>query len=387
MTAPRLLTYYDAMAAGMDFVGGNATSAGQADIRRCVLRAYDEVGSVLGWGGLTKRGRIHLVAPYSTGTITYDHTGGSSERILTLADGTWPDDAIDYVVLIDNIESHIESVSGLVATLDAVMNPGADVDAGTSYSTYPRYYPLPWDFEDFYGPWTENIWRKARQVSYDELLGLSRSASNSGTTAYYAVREVADMHNQMGLYIHPPSDDVQTLDFIYKRKPRQLRHTGHDAADIQNTITTDGTTTVVGNSTAFSSTMVGAVLRIGDDTYVPTAQGGVHSYLDERIITARASATSLTVDAAMSSASTKKYCITDPIDLPENCWEAFTASVNKQLATQRNMKNKADFFGIYKDALFRAKGTNNRSRQRAVAGNRPIRHRHRWDTTGVVDVG
>ncbi len=370
MPAPELLTYFDAVASAKDFLGGNSSSLGQADVRRCIKRAYAEVAFEAAGGSLIKRGRIQLVAPYSTGTIQYDHTGGTYEREVLLTDGVWPAACEDMVVLIGTVEHHIESrKSDTTVTLDAVMNPGANVDSGTSYSVYPRWYALPYDFKNFYGPWTEESWSQATEVSWDEMLGLARNDSSTGSIQKYCIREIAELHNSVGLYVHPPSDAAETLDYVYDRKPRQLRHTGHDTNDQVGTITADGTTAIVGTSTVFASTMVGSVLRISDSTtVVPTELGGTHSYSDERIILSVAGTGSLTVDANMDAASTKKYCITDVIDLPQHCWEAFNACVNKQLAAQQNMKNAGDYFQIYKEAISRAKAGRVRSRQRRVAG-------------------
>ena len=41
---------------------------------------------------------LSINAPQSSSTITYDHTGGSSENLVTIASGTWPTWAADAMI-------------------------------------------------------------------------------------------------------------------------------------------------------------------------------------------------------------------------------------------------------------------------------------------------
>jgi hypothetical protein len=90
---------------------------------------------------------LRVEAAYSTGTIAYDHTGGVVERLVTLTDGTWPDEVQHYRIVIDGDHYPIERrVSDTTLTLQPSENPGADVAAGTSYQVYRQSYPLPIGF-------------------------------------------------------------------------------------------------------------------------------------------------------------------------------------------------------------------------------------------------
>lgn len=370
MSQPLLLTYYDVVKSAMDFLAGNSTSAGQEDIRRSIHAAYREIGQTCKWSFLHKQGRIHLNALYSTGTVAYTH----STRALDLTTGTWPTWAADAVVRVggEYVVNHVssrESDSQLI--LDATLNPGADVAAGTSYTIYQQWYALPWDFYKLIAPWGENAWRMGQQLPWDDMLSLDRYRDESGDMRYFCVREVPDLMGTMGLYMHPPADAADTIDFIYQRHPRQLRYTGHDTAETQGTITvTAASAAVVGSGTAFASKMVGAALRVGTDaTYTPTGLDGVHPFDDERIVKSVTDTTHLTLDTTITtSRSGVKYCISDPVDVDSVLYDAFRRCVEKHLAIGRNLKNKGEVMASYRDALNLARGADQRVNQRRVMG-------------------
>lgn len=376
-TAGPIYTYYDALDAARDFIGQNNDSLALPGLKRAVSAAYRDICAAKDWSFLHKHGRINLQAPYTTGTITFDLTDGTYGRELTIADGEWPSWAATGVVRIDDVLYRVATrESDTVVTLHVDLCPTADVAAGTSYSLYPEYYLLPDRFERFDGPWGEATWNLGMEVSASSQLGLGRFDQSTGDTNYFAIRRVDDAYGRMGLYIHPPSDAAETLDFMYKCRPRDLRYSGHDnTVDSVGTITTNGTAAIVGSGTAFNSKMVGAVLRIGDTSNVPTALDGRYPYAEEHVIGAVTDTTHLTLatDSSLSTGSLK-YCITDPLDLHLDVQNAFTRGVEKHLALVKNMKNKREIFAAYEEALFRAKGADSRSSQLEVAGsNHPLR--------------
>lgn len=79
---------------------------------------------------------------YNTGTVSYDHTGGSSERLVTLSGGSFPAWVdTDAAITIAGVRYPIASVlSSTTLTLNAasstntVNNPGADVGSTSNWS-------------------------------------------------------------------------------------------------------------------------------------------------------------------------------------------------------------------------------------------------------------
>lgn len=376
MSQPTILTMCDAMQAAQDFAGYVAGRSGPADLRRAVQAAIVEVTNAHPWSFLKDWGRVSLQASQSSSTITYDHTGGTYERQLTIAAGTWPswtnDDDYGAVVKIADALHVVQNYkTSTVLQLDPVLNPGADVAAGTSYLAYPLWYKLPNDFLRFSGPWAEDVWRLGQSVSHSEMLALHRYHSYTGTLRKHCVRAIPELHGVQGLFIWPPADEDESADFMYDRAARQLRYSGLDTNDRVGTVTSSDLTIVTGASgpTVFKGTMSGSLMRFGNTSNEPTGLDGLYPFLYQQTIASVQSTTSLTLSAAIAGAVTGvKYVISDIINLDVVVHETFLACLRKQLAIQRNMKDKGDYLGLYKEALQRAKNADCRDTQIQIMG-------------------
>ena len=367
---PEVFTASDAIAALGDFISGlDRGSANHPEMFRALQQAYREVGSYRDWSFLRTNGRVFLRAPYTTGTITYD----LASRGLTLADGTWPSWAEDGSVRISDVVHDVASVSGLVATLDAVMSPVADVAAGTSYSLFPRWYALPNDLKSMFDVEDEDrTFTSGRYVSPEVMAKLIRSGTETGDVIAWTVRAVPDLIGTMGLFVYPASDEAQTLDFLYNRHPRPLRYSGYGTAETAGTIAvTAAGATVTGTDTLFDSRMVGSLLRISENsTAEVSGLEGPNAYAEQRSIKAVASTTSLTLDAAViTSRSGVTYRITDPIDLKADVHLALMRSAEYHLATAKNTKDRTLAFRISEDAKRKASMADGRTRATRIAGS------------------
>jgi hypothetical protein len=371
VTAPRLLTFCDVQDTLEALCSGYGVSAPPDVLKRCVLDAYNEVVSLHDWSCLYRNGRIQLHAPQTTGTVTFDLTGGTYERQLTLAGSTWPTWAEDAAVRFGDIVCDIESrKSSTVVTLDATMCPGTDV-ASTTYTLYPRWYRLPSDCVSISRPHGETSWAIGECISPEQMLSLDRYEDCTGDIEYYAVAAAPDLYGQMALYVHPASDADKTFDFLYKRRPRDLRYSGKETACTAGTIAvTAGSATVTGTSTTFDASMVGSIFRIGTSTTnPPTGVEGQYPWVDERCVIDVTSATSLTLDAAVTTTrSGVKYRISDPIDLDVSLHNAFQRLCERNLARARNVDGQGNFEHYAKTAVFQAKCADARVGQRRVAG-------------------
>lgn len=369
---PEVYTYADALDHLSDFLQGHGQSADQAKLRRAILAAYREVTAAHDWSFLTIPGRIQLRAPQTTGTVVYTH----ATRILTLTGATWPQTWVeDAAVRFDGLVCDVQSYTdGTNVVLDAITNPGADV-ASTTYSLYPRWYALPADFAAFDGPLEETTWLQSRYISPKEWLSLDRYRSDTGDVSWYTVMAVPDLYGQMGLFIHPPSNAAETLDFVYKRRPRGLRYSGHDTAEMAGTVTISaGSASVTGHGTGFSAAMVGSLLRIGDSsTYWPTGIEGGYPYVEQRSIKTRtvaAGAAAITLDAGVTlEVNSKKYRVTDPIDFDAAAIDALLRCAEKQIARLMNLKDRAEITKLAADAMQLARWGDTRIRQRRVVGD------------------
>lgn len=370
MSVPPVKTFADLREALDAFVSGEGRgSASPEDHRRAALAAYDIVAKARDWSFLQKDARVQLVAPYSTGTITYT----SSTRALELsAAGTWPTWARDGSVRIADVVSDIESISGQTATLDVSRSPNADHAAGTSYSLFRRWYPLPNDFRSMGGTMDEDVyWAIGHYITPQEMAKWEHNQSDVGNVERWTIRELPGFYGTSALGVDPPSNDAQTLSFLYRAWPRELRYSGLGSAESAGVIGVGaGSPTVTGTNTTFDDAMVGSLLRIGSDSSSPiTGLLGNNPYVEQRSVVAVASATSLTVDAdIVTTRSGVKYMITDPVDFYRDTWNALLRMAESELAAAKNYKDRGIVFARAERELTRAKEADGgRVTQRRIA--------------------
>jgi hypothetical protein len=322
------LTYYDAVESLIVSSFGGPQDAEQRDIRTAIHRAYDELTTIRDWAYYHVHGRIVLQAPYDTGTVT------SSGATVTLTGGTWPTWAASgaYLKVGEEICRVASRTSGSVVVLDSDLALKADV-TGASYTLYRSVYPLPDDFRNLDEPSDEYNWWSGLYVTPDQAMKIERVSNSSGEPYHWTLIKDPDSSGWAIKVVGYPTG-TQTLDFTYRRTARPIRYSGHEAALRQGTLARS-TTTVTGTGTAFSSAMVGSVLRIGDTTNIPGPIESLTPWVSEAKITAVASATSLTTDASSTVASTTKYLITDPLDLAPHMHGAMDSACDYWLARIR----------------------------------------------------
>lgn len=354
--APTMFTFRDAIYACADYQRGNASAKVETDVLMAVMAAYREIPGMHAWRYLIRQGHINLNAPYDTGTIAYDHTGGSSERMVTLTTGTWPTWAANAQIRIASVVYPVEArVSNSVITLDANINPGADISSGTEYTIYQSGYVLPQDFVSMYAPITTTSWYGMRYLPPDRWLQLDRVSYSAGEAVFWTLLGSNDSYGLMRMEVWPSPDDDIPLQFLYNARPRPLVANGTASKYSVGTVSISGTA-VTGSSTTFDSSMVGSVIRVSSDaTTIPTGAEGDNPFVDERTIVSYTSATSVTLDAAGTTASGKKYVISDPIDIYPHMTEAFLACCRFKLGQRRRAKELESLRNDYYAELRKAK--------------------------------
>lgn len=332
-----ILTFADCIDALVDFarVAPSGVSITAQTHKRAVMQAYDDIATAADWSFLKKTHRITLQAPQETGTVTFDLTGGTYERELTLTGATWPSWAADASIQIGDTLCEVDEVkSSTVLTLTEGASPVAD-QTGVTYSLYPTWYLLPEDFASLWNPMDESAWQLGERVSPARMAALQRyEHATSGDIQYYSIVNAEDYYNRHALAIWPKSDATESLDIPYRRLPRALRHSGRDASDHVGTAAGSAdATTVTGTNTAFADTMVGSVLRLSSDTTPPTGWGGKSPRLEEHVINSVTSATVLDTKADLANTvSGVAYVISDPIDLPQFMHNALLRTAESYIA-------------------------------------------------------
>lgn len=334
--AHALLTFADAFDLGVAFLQGHGREASAEVVRQSIQEAYDDVINAYDWPSLEGSWRIHLKTIQQTGTVSYD----SATRLLTLVGSTWPTWAGDASVRIDGVWSEVEAVvSSTVLRLHETMNPGGDIDAGTSYELARRWYPLPAGFVNFTGPRGRNSWAYGQRISMTEMAGYHANCHTTGAIQYYAIGERPNVPGQLAIFIWPLADASEPLDFTYQRRPRELQYAGRDAADSTGTVTlVSGSSDISGTDTLFEPDMVGAMLRVSRNSMLPTGRYGLNRFSEQLQIRSYTSATSIGVtEAASSSLSGVKFVVTDPIEVASCAKNAFLRYVEWKLAIKRGL--------------------------------------------------
>lgn len=290
--------------------------------RMCVLECYREFPNRDTWGYFTRHGTVTTQARQSAGTIAYDHTGGTEERLVTLSGATLPANAEWFTLRIGTAEYQIERVlSSATCTLTYSSNPGEDIAAGTAYELYRTIYPVPIDWRRGTDLVNVNCWLPLRHATPAEFMELKRDGQFScGWQQWYTIRGADQQYSGMVFEFLPPPSSAVTWEFMYQADPRPIGLFGSATEYTTGTISVSGAS-VTGAGTEFSSRMIGSVIRFTtSDTHTPTGSLGRagldNPYVEQRVIVDVSTTTSLTIDQATAgSYSAKKYSIGDPLDL------------------------------------------------------------------------
>jgi hypothetical protein len=314
---------------------GGARSKELTFVKAAVHAAFREVWSGREWAFYRREYRIDLVAPYDTGTVAFDFTGGSSERLLTLTDGTWPIWAKYGRIRIDNRVYEVEDrLSSTTLQLTQNMNPGEDIAAGETYELYRTVYSLPPDLlsietviiED--GPWSTH------RLQPREWLELERRGAGTGNVWGWTIKADPDLRDRWAIFVHPRPSEAEPMAFTYMRRPAALRWSGTESTATPTASGSSGASTLVISATLPQS-MVGAIIRLNDTSNKPTGLFGVHPYIEQHQIKS-ISGTTVTLNETtlgQAFASGTKVVVSSLVDIRETMMQAVLDALDYRLAT------------------------------------------------------
>jgi hypothetical protein len=303
---------------GVDLTGRNRRLARQA-----ILHAYRELPQPHRWTYYDRRALLYTEATYSTGSVVYDHTGGTNERQLTLTGGTWPVSAARGRVVLGSVHFNIDSrISDTVVTLDPSSNPGQDVGA-SGYQWYRNVYPLPVNFRKLGRIWDIENENEIAIVTTDHNHATSINFYDTPDTPWQAViRNVGEFYSGTSIEFGPPPASRRAYDYTYESRPRDLNIQKYSTGTL--TMSSGASTFTISGGT-LPVTCVGSILRLTTGAVEPTSvigrkdtTGGMvdNPFLEQRVIVERTNDTSGVVDdVVLNSYTGKKYTISDPIDL------------------------------------------------------------------------
>jgi hypothetical protein len=338
---PAVWTYRDLIDHLVDFSGAGVQASPLREYRTAITSAYRDVVYHRNWRYYFQNLAVVTSAPYSTGTIAYDHTGGSSERLVTLSDGTFPSWAAYGRLSIAGVFYDVaKRLGNTTLQLSATSNPGQDIAAETGYELYRSIYTLPSDYRAMHAPQRSNSGLLLQYVTPNEWQYLERRNQSSAEPTHYTIIPDNDLIGSWAIGFWPHPSSVTTQAFLMQRAARDLRISGYAAGDYVGTIAATGTA-ISGTNTAFTPSMIGSVLRYGTAADVPDGSNGLVPFAEQRIITAVTNATTLTIDSAFTgTVSGLKYCISDPVDAPPAMLNAILACAEYRYVIRRPSDNR-----------------------------------------------
>lgn len=324
------ITYADAIERLLVYGGNAAPDKGLSKFRMAIEDAYRDLVSTYPWRYLMAQLRVQLEGPYATGTVTYV----ASTRVLTLSGGTFPSWAGKARLRIGDLVYRAEELlSGTTLKLSALQAPAVDITDPTTYTLYRSVYELPTDFRGVWQFHGENRWG-SDVLAPDDWLGYERNANWQSTSpGLFTIMQSTELfaYGRWGLFVSGYPDVDETFDAIYLRMPRPIKYSGVETAAKGSSGATISNTgaAVTGTGTAFSSDMVGSLLRftstVGQN---PTSRFGQNPFTEQVAIKSVTDATHLTLESAPSANySGKQFVITDPLDLTQTMHSAFYAAV------------------------------------------------------------
>ena len=275
---PNLLTYQDAI----DHLITKEQSSREHQLLRMAIKYCYETDlpqKAPGgkWKYYLKEHDQRLEALYDTGTITYDHTGGASERLLTFSTaltGNPLDNLIYYRIRIDSVNYAISTkLSSTTAQLSVDNNPGENVASGTSFQLYRNRYTLPPDFQSMFPPLNEDVWAQY-YLPVQDFQQLERQIWRQSDEPFrFTILPDPNVVGQMAIgFADIPSADG-SVRFLYYRMPRQLKFHGYEEDILATTCTgTAATNTVTTSSAIGTSDWAGRFIRFYDTSNHPTGR-------------------------------------------------------------------------------------------------------------------
>jgi len=344
------LTYFDLVESLIVSSYGGPQDAEQRDIRTAVQRAYSELTTIHEWSHYYQHGRIITQPQYQTGTVAFN----VSTNQLTLSNGSWPAWAASGSVSIGRAIAKVDKrVSATVLTLDSTLTFASTLAAGQAYVLYQTDYALPADFRNMDEPSNEFNWWSGLYLKPDEAMKLERVGNRSGRPWHWTVLKNPNGSGCILKLVGYPTAQ-ETLDFTYRRYPRQIRYSGHEPGS-RYTITSDGSgnALAVGSPGVFEVSMVGSILRIGDASNYPGPLESLAPYAAEHkiisLVYSNATDDTANLSPGDNFSGSPKAIVTDPADVARHMQTALHSCASYWLDRIRGGKAEQSFSTYQRD--------------------------------------
>lgn len=353
-----ILTFQDAVESILDAFDVPRDDRNHRLAIRAVLKAHKMFPTLHSWSYYRRPLVINTVAAYSTGTLAFDFTGGTYERLITLSGtgASFPTWAGFGVIRIDSVDYPVmQRVDSTRITLDSRRCPSADLAAGTAYTLYRDRYALPLDFRRHDRIFEAGTNRELCIADAGSAAANTLLAGGTSSPAVACIIEDENFQGGLALMISPAVNSATKLQFLYERKMRPLLTEKYETGTI--TIVADSAT-ITGSGTAWTERMIGTLIRVSPNSSPPTPVAGsiaatepnVASYT--RMVLGVSSATALLVDETLGeSASGRAYTLSDPIDVTDLMIDAFLRMAELEYAKLSGREDVAERNAYFIGAL------------------------------------
>lgn len=348
------------------YMGAQNDPSAVIDARRAIMEALKEMWGRHDWPYYMGQQPIRLVAPYSTGTVTYEY----ATRQVTLTGGTWPDWAVYGALVIGTRRARVaKRISDTIIQLEDGTKFTADI-ATSTYSLYRAEYPLPSNIRKVsYVSLEDNSTVVLKYIPPQEFYMYSPTVSGSIPRYYTIQKDRSRNEVVMSFYPYPVSEQFVRYNFV--RMPEEIEVWSETSGKISTVSTTDD---VTGNGTAFEDRHEGCLIRIGRNANdVPTALHDMYPFSEEHIVNAVSGATALELfESANNTWTNVKYEISSLLDFDEDVMTSlFNLQCYYELGKHRRLQDK-DQIVVARQleiALKHAKSKSNTTAEIIYAGN------------------
>lgn len=331
------------------------SSSDVARARTAVDAAYRYLPAVHNWRFYNRRLALTTEVPATIDAVSYDHTGGTYERQLTITGtSTWPTTAVYGEVLMGDVSYQIERrVSNSVVTLSEETNPGQDMTS-TAVTWYRSVYPFPVPVRQVAEVWRGNQMFRLRVCTPAEYPRMRRMFRQPGTPMQYAIIPSRDRIGVMDFCFIPPPTISEVYEIQVDVNPMPLRTYEVSGVDA---VLTSGSVTVTSASASFNTNLVGTVFRLSPNDSLPM---GLHQDVDGRVeyewqsvVRKVVSATELElVEASPVTASDRAFSISDVLDInPATMLDYFDALMFERFTYNVDHEKLADAKALSREAL------------------------------------
>lgn len=353
-----VFTFYDIVQRLLLRNGLSGSSSDVTRLRVAVDDAYRELPTLHKWRFYNRKLMLRTDASVSITSCTYDHTGGTYERQLTITSAqVWPATAQYGEVQMGDATYQIERrISDTVVTLTTELNPGADGNF-TSVAWCRSAYVWPVPIREVREMWRATSLVRLQPASQLEVPRIQKVLRKPGTPLRYALLPSRDRFGSTDVVLIPAPSESEIYEATVTVRPIALRNyevSGSDAA------ITSSSTTVTCSGASFSQKLVGTLFRLSPNSSLPRGnhQDDVtrEDYVSQAFVRRVISATQLELtEAASETATGRGYSISDVLDVePATMLNVIEALAMERFAMNADHAKLAESKELTRQALRQA---------------------------------